>query len=120
MVAHWKSCPPQSAVRACTVSACSCTLAGLPWNSISSIGASRSPSWLCALTTRTALASSSSQRAIGTPIWIIWIVARTAEFTSGNWQIAALTASGSGCSLSVTSQITPSVPSLPTMSRVRS
>ena len=25
------------------------------------------------------------------PIWIIWIVARTAEFTSGNWQIAALT-----------------------------
>jgi hypothetical protein len=72
------------------------------------------------LTARTALASSSSQRAIGTPIWMTWMVVRTAASMLGNWQIAALTASGSGYRRSVISVITPSVPSLPTNSRVRS
>ena len=51
---------------------------------------------------------------------MIWIVVRTAASMLGKWQIAALTASGSGYSFSVTSVITPSVPSLPTNSRVRS
>ncbi len=105
---------------ACTASACSLTLAALPWNSISSIGDSRSPSLLCALTARTAFRSSSSQRAIGTPTCVSWMVALTAPAMSLKWQIAALTASGSGYSFSVTSVITPSVPSLPTNSRVKS
>ena len=44
----------------------------------------------------------------------------TAPATVGKWQIAALTASGSGYSFSDTSVITPSVPSLPTNSLVKS
>jgi len=80
----------------CTTRACSCTPVGLPWNSISSIGASRKVRRECLLTPRIAWASSNSQRAIGTPIWMIWIVARTAASMLGKWQMAALTASGSG------------------------
>ena len=57
---------------------------------------SRRPSRLCALTARTAFTSSSSQRAMGTPIWMTWMVARTAASMLAKWQIAALTASGSG------------------------
>ena len=48
------------------------------------------------------------------------IVVSTAAATLGKWQIAAEIASGNGYSFSVTSVITPSVPSLPTNRRVRS
>ena len=75
---------------------------------------------LCALTMRTVLWSISSTRAIGTPSWMIWMVVRTAASMLGNEQIAAEIASGSGYSRTVTSVITPSVPSLPTIRRVRS
>ena len=74
----------------------------------------------CRLTAITALASISSQRAMGTPIWMIAMTVSTAALASSNEQMAAATLSGSGCSFSVTSVITPSVPSLPTISRVRS
>ena len=120
MVAHWKPEPPNSVAISCTVAACSATLALLPWNSISSIGASVSVSLSCRFTARTACVSSNSQRAIGMPIWMIWIVVRTAASMLGKVQVAAEIASGSGYSRSVISVITPSVPSLPTISRVRS
>ena len=51
---------------------------------------------------------------------MIWIVVRTAASMLGNEQIAAEIASGIGYRRSVTSVITPSVPSLPTNRRVRS
>ena len=60
-----------SAAISCTVSACSFTLAGEPWNSISSMGCSGKVSLECALTMRTALASINSTRTIGMPIWMI-------------------------------------------------
>ena len=72
------------------------------------MGASRRPSLLCLLTARMALASSSSQRAIGTPSWMVWMVVCTAASMLGKWQMAALTASGSGYSFTVNSVITPS------------
>ena len=74
----------------------------------------------CWFTARTAWVSSNSQRAIGTPIWINAMVVFTAAATSGKKQIAAATLSGSGWSFTVISVITPSVPSLPTIRRVRS
>jgi hypothetical protein len=45
---------------------------------------------------RTVFTSISSTRAIGMPIWITWMVVRTAASMLGKEQIAALTASGSG------------------------
>ena len=96
VLAHSKPSPPCSPAMSCTVSACSFTPASVPWNSISSSGDSRMLRPLWALTARTALASSSSQRAIGTPIWMTWMVVATAACTLGKWQMAALTASGSG------------------------
>ena len=59
-------------------------------------------------------------RATGTPSWIVWITVRTALATSGNAQTAADTASGSGCSRTISSVISPSVPSEPIIRRVRS
>jgi hypothetical protein len=41
VLAHSKALPPNSLAMSCTVSACSFTLAGEPWNSISSMGSSR-------------------------------------------------------------------------------
>ena len=64
--------------------------------------------------------SSSSIRATGTPSWIVAMTVSTAPLIDSNEQTAAETASGSGCSRSVTSVMTPSVPSDPTNSRVRS
>ena len=93
---------------------------GEPWNSISSIGSSRSASRLWRLTARAVRASSRSQRAIGTPIWMMAIVVRTATSTLGNEPTAAATASGSGYGRSVISVKMPSVPSLPTDRRLRS
>ena len=87
---------------------------------MSSMGSSRSVSLLCTLTMRTVLASMSSTRAIGTPSWMVWITVRTAASMLGNEQTAALTASGSGYRRTVISVMMPSVPSLPTMRRVRS
>ncbi len=69
---------------------------------------------------RTVLASISSTRAIGTPSWIIWMTVRTAASMLGKEHTAAEIASGIGYSRSVTSVMTPSVPSLPTNRRVRS
>ena len=120
VVAHWKAVPPWAAASSCTIAACSATPAALPWNSISSMGFSARPSLSCALTATTAFRSSSSQRAIGTPTWMISIVVSTADFASSNETIAAATLSGRGCSFSVISVITPNVPSLPTIRRVRS
>ena len=120
VLAHSKALPPNSLAISCTVSACSRTLAGEPWNSINNMGSSRKPSLLWALTMRTLCASISSQRAIGTPSWMVWMVVRTAASMLGNEQMAALTASGRGYRRTVTSVRTPSVPSLPTIRRVRS
>ncbi|OIQ67111.1 hypothetical protein GALL_513130 [mine drainage metagenome] len=50
----------------------------------------------CVLTMRMVLASSSSQRAIGMPIWMISMVVLTAAASESNEQVAAITASGSG------------------------
>lgn len=44
----------------------------------------------------------------------------TALRTSAKWHVAAATAAGVPASLRLSSVMTPSVPSLPTMSRVRS
>ncbi len=74
-----------------------------------------------ALTARTAFASSSSQRAIGTPIWMIWMVVvhrRGDAREVADRRRSPPRAAGRACS--VISVITPSVPSLPTNSRVRS
>ena len=57
---------------------------------------SRRPSLLWALTMRTVPASISSQRAIGTPSWMIWITVCTAASMLGNEHTAAEMASGNG------------------------
>ena len=59
-------------------------------------------------------------RATGMPSWIVAITVSTAPRIESNEQTAAAIASGSGCSRTVTSVMTPSVPSEPTKSRVRS
>ena len=65
-------------------------------------------------------ASSSSIRATGMPACMVAMVVSTADFRSGNWQTAADIASGMPCSRSRTLVMTPSVPSEPMNSRVRS
>ena len=69
---------------------------------------------------RMLLWSSNSTRAMGTPSWMVWMTVRTAASMLGKEQIAAEMASGKGYRRTVTSVITPSVPSLPTIRRVRS
>ena len=64
--------------------------------------------------------SRSSIRATGMPSWIVAMTVSTAPSIESNAQTAADTASGIGCSRTVTSVITPSVPSAPTNRRVRS
>ena len=59
-------------------------------------------------------------RATGMPDWMVRIAALQAASTVGNGQTPAAIASGMPCSFSVSSVITPSVPSEPTISRVRS
>ena len=59
-------------------------------------------------------------RATGMPNWIVWITARTAASIESNAQTAADTASGCPKRRTVTSVMTPSVPSDPTKRRVRS
>ena len=59
-------------------------------------------------------------RATGMPNWIVWITARTAFSIDSKAQTAADTASGRPNSRTVISVMTPSVPSDPTNSRVRS
>ena len=59
-------------------------------------------------------------RATGMPDWIVAIVVRQAERTSGNGQWPPAIDSGMPASLSVISVMTPSVPSEPTNRRVRS
>ena len=59
-------------------------------------------------------------RAIGRPDWMVWMVASQAARTLGNEQWPPAIASGMPARRSVTSTMTPSVPSEPTNSRVRS
>ena len=59
-------------------------------------------------------------RAIGMPQRITSMTVRTAASTDGKATTAERTASGSPCSFSVSSVMTPSVPSEPTSRRVRS
>ena len=71
------------------------------------------------LTMRTVLASISSTRAIGTPSWMVWMVVFTASAMLGKEHTGGDT-SGQRVQAHGHSVITPSVPSLPTMRRVRS
>ena len=64
--------------------------------------------------------SSSSIRATGMPAARMPITVSTAPASVSNWQIAADCASGMPCRRSWISVMTPSVPSLPMNSRVRS
>ena len=59
-------------------------------------------------------------RATGMPDWMVAIAALQAASTDGNGQMPPEIASGMPCSFSVSSVMTPSVPSEPTNSRVRS
>ena len=59
-------------------------------------------------------------RATGMPDWMVAIAALHAASTDGNGHTPPEIASGMPVSLSVSSVITPSVPSEPTISRVRS
>ena len=59
-------------------------------------------------------------RATGMPIWIVAITASQASSTLGNGQTPPEIACGMPCSLSVSEVMMPSVPSEPTISRVRS
>ena len=59
-------------------------------------------------------------RATGMPDWMVRMVALQAASTEGNGQTPEEIASGMPDSLSVSSVMTPSVPSEPTISRVRS
>ncbi len=59
-------------------------------------------------------------RATGMPDWIVTMAALQAASTDGNGQMPPEIASGMPCSFSVSSVMTPSVPSEPTISRVRS
>ncbi len=59
-------------------------------------------------------------RATGTPNWIVAIAASHAASSEGNGHTPAEIASGMPESFSVSSVMTPSVPSAPTISRVRS
>ncbi len=59
-------------------------------------------------------------RATGMPSWMVWITVAAAPAMDSNGQTAARTASGRPYKRSVSSVITPSVPSEPTNNRVRS
>ena len=59
-------------------------------------------------------------RATGMPDWMVRMVALQHASTDGNGQTPAAIASGMPASRSVSSVMTPSVPSEPTISRVRS
>jgi hypothetical protein len=59
-------------------------------------------------------------RATGMPDWMVRIVASQQASTVGNGQTPAAIASGMPDSRSVSSVMTPSVPSEPTIRRVRS
>ena len=69
---------------------------------------------------RTCSASSNSMRATGMPDWMVGIAALQPASTEGNGQTPPEIASGMPGSFSVNSVMTPSVPSEPTISRVRS
>ena len=59
-------------------------------------------------------------RATGMPLWIVRITVSTAAAIVGNAQTAAEIASGHAVQRTVTSVMTPSVPSEPTNRRVKS
>ena len=101
--------------------ACSSTFAWLtPWNSKKSVGASGKSVFEKRLTMASCASSMISTRATGMPSWIVVMTARAAPSIEANGQTAAATASGRPWRRRVTSVMTPSVPSDPTNSRVRS
>ena len=59
-------------------------------------------------------------RATGMPVWMVMMAALQHASTDGNGQVPPAIASGMPESFSVSSVMTPSVPSEPTISRVRS
>jgi hypothetical protein len=59
-------------------------------------------------------------RATGMPLWIVMMVALQQASTEGKGQVPPEIASGIPCNFNVSSVMTPSVPSEPTISRVRS
>ena len=59
-------------------------------------------------------------RATGMPDWMVWMAVLQHASTDGNGQVPPEIASGMPESLSVNCVMTPSVPSEPTISRVRS
>ena len=59
-------------------------------------------------------------RATGMPDWMVAMAALQASSTEENGQTPPAIASGMPCSFRVSSVMTPSVPSAPTISRVRS
>ena len=59
-------------------------------------------------------------RATGMPLWMVMMTALQASSTVLNGQTPPEIASGIPCSFRVSSVMTPSVPSEPTRSRVRS
>jgi hypothetical protein len=59
-------------------------------------------------------------RATGMPDWMVAIAALQAASTEGNGHVPPEIASGMPCSFTVTSVMTPRVPSEPTNRRVRS
>ena len=84
------------------------------------MGATVNPVWLWRLIDSMVSSSASSMRATGMACWLTITAHCTAASTSGKVHCAAAIASGVGCRRSVASQMRPSVPSEPIISRVRS
>jgi hypothetical protein len=112
--------PPNSAAISPKRCDCSATDASVPWNSRNSIGVSARPSLECRLIARTCSASSNSMRAMGMPDWMVAMAVLQQASTDGNGQVPPEIASGMPDSFSVSWVMMPSVPSDPTISRVRS
>ena len=84
------------------------------------MGATVNAVWLWRLIASIWSSSASSIRATGMACWPTITTHCTAASTLGNVHCAAAVASGVGCRRSVASQMRPSVPSEPIISRVRS
>ena len=92
----------------------------MPWNSRNSEGVSGSSIFAWALHARICSALSSSMRATGMPDWMARMVASHAASTVGNGHTPPAMLSGMPCRRSQIFVMMPSVPSDPTISRVRS
>ena len=114
-----KAVAPSSSASSRVVSRSPATPASLPPNSTNRYGDSGNAVPLNAFSAAIVIASRSSQRSTGTPTPMIAAAARHAASTDGNAARATTTWSGIGCRRSVSSVITPSVPSEPTKRLVR-